>query len=964
MAEDSTFTRRFVTEAREHLAAMSSVMVSLEGGKASPGPLIEQLLRAAHSVKGGAGLVGRKNIERLAHQFEEVTERIRDGSVSVTPEVIDTLLSTIDRMMAMIDDVDRSDEVDISESCASLRSIIDQKVALPAVTTRRDFHVPDQLLETWTSQSAHVYGVKIDWWQCERQCGLPPLAVAERLEGCGRVVEARTNTSGKKLREGLPEPPFWHLAVICSPDSLETFTRKLDIPCAEIVQLSRESKVAETPSSPSVEAPRSRAAGSSLRVSVPLVDKMMALAGELVLVRNQALRSSNSANPAERRLLRRLDSVTNELQDAALRMRTQPVATLFDRFPRVVRDLARQLGKQIDVRISGSEVELDKTILELLADPLTHLVRNCCDHGIEPPPERAKAGKPPVGRIDLSARQERGQIVIEVRDDGRGIDVRAIKRKALEHGVKRSDELDRMADQQVFGLILLSGFSTAKQLTDLSGRGVGMDVVKTNIDQAGGVVEIDSAAGSGSVFTLRLPLTLAIMPCLLLGSEGRCYGVPQRDVEEILLLGEAQNQRRVERGHAAEVIRWRGRLLPVVRAREILHRRAPFDQPALAEVAERYHGGGTRPSTGYAAVIRLGTRRFAAVFDEVLGSENIVVKPLHPLLRPLGIYAATTILGDGRVALIFGAEGVARHAGVADYAVTELASASPAVDSAKSDGLFLLFRCGAEELFASRVTAVRRIVTIDANRIERVGGREMVTVDGAPINVVRLNRFLDVSPCVEKPTLFLLLPRATDASFGLLVSEIIDTRTLSPDVDSRAYQAEGIAGTMIVTGEIALLIDLDRIEQMWRSTSRAGPPALAASPGARILVAEDTQFFQKLIGEVLRGAGYEVNVVENGQEAFATLQKDRFDVVVSDIEMPLMSGLELARAVRADARLAQTPMIALTTLNTAESRAEAAQSGFDLYQVKLDPHQLLSAIGDLLPRAGQQSLVSRGSGHA
>jgi two-component system chemotaxis sensor kinase CheA len=948
MSNQSGYSDRFVAEAREHLAAMTAAMIALEQNQGGPQGQIEQLLRAAHSIKGGAGFTGRRNIERLAHTFEEAVEKIRDGYVARSPEVVDTLLSVLDRIVALVDDADHSDEADISEPLSRLSPLVGSGTALTTTASAGEFEITDRLRKAWPSDNAFLYGVKFDWSQCERQLALTPLAVAQRLERAGRLLDSRMQIAGPVLADGLPRPPFWCLAVVSSPDVLDTFVKELDIPCAMIVQLSQKSAPAEAPNPRPAEAPRATApAPTSLRVSVPLVDRMMALTGELVLIRNQAMRSAGPANSPQRRLLRRLDSITDELQDAALRMRAQPVGTLFDRFPRVVRDLARQLGKQIDVRITGAEVELDKTIVELLADPLTHLIRNCCDHGIETPEQRGSAGKSPAGRIDLSARQERGQIVIEIRDDGRGIDVQAIKRKAMEQGIKRADELEHMADRQVFSLILLSGFSTARQVTDLSGRGVGMDVVKTNLDQIGGVVEIDSAPRKGSVFTLRLPLTLAIMPCLLLGSDGQCYGVAQRDVEEIVLLGP---RRPIERNHEGEVLRWRGRLLPVIRLREVLGRREPFDAAALAEVAERCHRDDAGASHGYAAIVRLGSRRFVMVFDEVLGSENIVVKPLHPLLRPLGIYAATTILGDGRVALIFSGEGVARHSGILDRATAEAKEALPAPTDEAEHKPVLLFRCGRDELLAVRMESVRRVVAITPERIERIGDREMVNVDSAATNLIRLDRVLNISPSADSARMFLLLPRKQQTPVGLLVSEIVDTPTLQVKIDSRAYKSDGVLGSMLIRGQIALFLDLDCIAQMWHQAG-PGPKALPAGPSARILVVDDTAFFQKLVSEHLREAGYEVTVADDGRAGLAKLHEDRFDLVVCDIEMPVMDGHAFARAVRADPQIASMPLVALTTLNTPSSRDAAAQSGFDAYEVKLDRHTLLKTVAALLDRS-------------
>ena len=957
MSNPGGYNDRFVVEAREHLAAMTPAMIALEQNQGDPGAQIERLLRAVHSIKGGAGFTGRRNIERLAHSFEQAVETIRDGRVARSPEVVDALLAVLDRITALVDDADHSDEADISEPLARLAPLMGAGTILATTVTPGEFEITEALQKRWPTEDRFLYGVKFDWSQCERQLGLSPLEVARRVEHAGRLLQSRTLIGGPDLTHGLPQAPFWCLAAISSGDALETFTRQLDIPCAMIVQLSQKTAAAEAPKPRAPAAETRQSAPTSLRVSVPLVDRMMALTGELVLIRNQALRSAGPVEAPQRRLLRRLDSVTDELQDAALRMRAQPVGTLFDRFPRLVRDLARQLGKQIDVHITGSEVELDKTIVELLADPLTHLIRNCCDHGIETPEHRTAAGKSPGGRIDLSARQERGQIVIEIRDDGKGIDLQAVKRKAIEQGIRRADELEHMPDRQIFSLILLSGFSTAKQVTDLSGRGVGMDVVKTNLDQIGGVVEIDASPGSGSTFTLRLPLTLAIMPCLLIGSDGQCYGMPQRDVEEILIVGDGQSRRRIERDHSGEVLRWRGRLLPVIRLSEVLRRREPFDTAALAEVADRYHREGAAASRGFAAVVRLGSRRFVMAFDEVLGSENIVVKPLHPLLRPLGIYAATTIMGDGRVSLIFSAEGVARHSGILDRATAMAADALAVPSDENRKEPVLLFRCGRDELLAVRMESVRRVVTIRSEKIERIGDRELVNVDNVATNLLRPDRLLNLSQREDCSAMFLLLPRRASTPIGLLISEIVDTPTLEVAIDSRAFRTDGVLGSMLIRGQIALFLDPDRIAEIWQQAVGSPGRALARRPAARVLVVDDTVFFQKLVADHLKDAGFEVAVADDGRAGLAKLRESRFDLVVCDIEMPVMDGHAFARAVRADPAIACTPLVALTTLNTPASRDAAAQSGFDAYEVKLDRRTLLKTVDALLAPSGRNKVT-------
>ncbi|HVP10805.1 MAG TPA: chemotaxis protein CheW [Phycisphaerae bacterium] len=982
MAIESNARQRFAAEAKEHLARMISALMALERSEADPAAQVAELLRSTHSLKGDAGFSGLVNIEKLAHAMETAAENVRDGRVARSPEVIDSFLFAVDRISALVDDIGHSEEADISVPLERMQAVLtagtpsaeaatsaetpQPKAAATEVTVVRsaagsnEFPISHRVLEAWQRHSTFLYGVKFDWFQCEHACRLEPIEVARRMEQAGTVLDSRMELSGPPLREGSPIPPLLYWAIVSSALGPDQFARQLGIPCAAIVRLEsvgnepRAERRAAPPASP-----KPTAAASSLRIPVSLIDRMMGLAGELVLIRNQAKHSVCEVDTFRRQVIRRLDAITNELQDAALRMRMQPVGTLFDRFPRLVRDLARQLGKQIELEISGTEVELDKAILELLADPLTHLVRNCCDHGIEMPEDRVRLGKTPSGRITLKARQERGQILIQIRDDGRGLDREAIKRKALQQGVKRSDELDRLNDRQLYDLILLSGFSTATKVTDLSGRGVGMDVVRANLEQIGGVVEIDSTAGAGATFTLRLPLTLAIVPCLLLSSRDQRFAIPQRDVEEIVLLDPADGRFRVECGDDEELLRLRGRLLPVARLGEILGHRRPLTSAVRAEIITRQHGPEAAAPLAYVIVVKVGSQRFGLVVDALSGSEEIVVKPLHPLLRPLGVYSGTTILGDGSAALILSVEGLARHSGIAYRPQREEPAALPAAVQEAEQCAVLLFRCGAAELLAMSLDAVRRVVRIRPDQIERVGNRELVNVDGVAINVLRLDHFLNLSSCQARGMLFLIMPRHARAPVGLLASEIVDTPTQPLQLDDQAYRADGVLGSAMIRGQIAIVLDIYRLVEMWKLGYGAPRPALPAQVGKRILVVEDTQFFRQLTAGYLKSDGHDVAVAANGEEGVKMLAAEAFDLVVSDIEMPVMDGLAFARQVRQDSRYERLPMLALSSLSGDKDREAAIAAGFDAYEVKINRQTLLAKVGELLAQ-GRSTMISRG----
>jgi two-component system, chemotaxis family, sensor kinase CheA len=965
-------SQRFVVEAREHLASMTSALIALERRDEDPRAHIEQLLRSAHSIKGGAGFSGRRKIEALAHTMETAVENLRDGRIMATPETTDALLAALDRVSSMIDDLDHSEAADISEPLARLQPLIERSPPVGKVETAAiqelpsppqppgaleaqpgEFLISERVRSGWRPGRTELYGVKLDWFTCEREQGLGPIEVARRLEAAGSLLDSRITLAGPALREGLPSPSLWYHAIISTDLDPSQFARQLNIPGAAVIRLQnvseRFARAANVSGEPRFKPPP---AATSLRIAVPLIDRMVELAGELALVRNQAVRSTGPADAPLRRLMRRLDAVTSELQAATLRLRMQPVGTLFDRFPRLVRDLARQLGKQIAVDISGSEVELDKAVLEILADPLTHLFRNCCDHGIELPEQRVGSGKPPAGLITLSARQERGQIVIEVRDDGKGLDPEAIKRKALQQGIRHSHEIAALSERQLYDLILLSGFSTATRVTDLSGRGVGMDVVKTNLDQVGGTVEIDSAVGRGTCFSLRLPLTLAIMPCLLVANGTSRYAIPQRDLEEIVLLEPGDGiagRMRIECTQDEEVLRLRGTLVPLVRLSDVLASREVFTAQSRAAALARHHAPSQAPGRQYVAILRVGSQRLGLVVENVLESEDIVVKPLHPLLRQLGVFVAATILGDGAIALILGVEGIARHSGILHRTIVQ---PLPALEATKTSGerqTLLLFRYGPAELLAMPLAGVQRVVRVRRGRIERVGDRELVNLDGIAVHLIRLDRFLNVSACPDSDGCYLILPRQGKGA-GILASEIVDSPTLSLQLDEQAYKVDGVRGTAIIDGQIVILLDSQRVLQLAAAVQNALPARLPAGDRRRILVVEDTQFFQRLIAGNLEREGFDVTLAGNGREGLEKLAAGAFDLVISDIEMPVMDGYSFAQQVRRTGQFAGLPLLALTTLNDQASREKALASGFDAYEVKFDRGTLLTCVRELLGR--------------
>lgn len=718
--------------------------------------------------------------------------------------------------------------------------------------------------------------------------------------------------------------------------------------------------------------------GGTVRLSVDLLDELMGLAGELILARNQLLTLSDKFEPATRAIVQRLDIVASELQEAIMRTRMQPVGNVFGKLPRIVRDLAKKLGKEIEITTTGQEVELDKTIVEALTDPLTHMIRNCCDHGIGDPEFRQSQGKSRVGTIQLHAFHEGGQINIVIRDDGRGIDPDKIRKKILERNLKSEAELDRMSTKEICNLVMLPGFSTAEQVSDVSGRGVGMDVVRACIEKLGGTLDLTSDLGVGTTITLRLPLTLAIIPSLIIRSHGRRYAIPQVNVEELICIYEPEDaMKKVEYAGDQEVYRLRGQLLPIVRLNEVLERREPFTEHTKATISRKYRilpgpdGTPQLPEVYKKAteqgssihralifgVMNVGSRRFGLSFDDVIGTEEIVVKPMHAAVQALHSYAGATVLGDGDVALILDMEGVGKHAD-AMREIVEETEEEAVNEKIKEIQPVLLFQAGPREQFAVPLSIVRRIERIETDAIERIGEREYITINDISTLIVRVDQQLDVSPMPEGTANLLLIPKHIPKPVGFLFSRVIDVKDANLELKDAMISQQGILGSGILLNKMTIFLDLFRLiekaEPDWFADRKIQLPG--GSSSNKVLLVEDTAFFRNLVKKYLEDEDFDVTLAEDGLQALNLMreQGDSFRLLVSDLEMPKMDGWELIRQIRkTDATWATIPSVALTSHSSPESREKAMSNGYDRFEVKIDREALLSTIKSLIQEMAQ-----------
>jgi two-component system chemotaxis sensor kinase CheA len=651
------------------------------------------------------------------------------------------------------------------------------------------------------------------------------------------------------------------------------------------------------------------------------------MVSELVLTRNQLLEIARRQEDSEFKApLQRLSSVTAELQEGVMKTRMQPIGNAWQKLPRIVRDLATELGKDIDLQMSGSETELDRQVLDLIKDPLTHMVRNSADHGLEIPAERRALGKPEKGTIRLSAYHEGGHIIIEISDDGRGLNTERIRNKAVSLGLAAAADVEKMSEAQVQKFIFTPGFSTAQAVTSVSGRGVGMDVVKTNIDQIGGTIDVKSTAGAGSSFIIKIPLTLAIVSALIVESAGERFAIPQLAVVELVRL-QANAEHRIERIKDAPVLRLRNKLLPLVGLSALLRL-----VPAQSDAAEK----------GFVVVIQVGSQKFGVVVDGLFHTEEIVVKPMSSKLRHIGMFSGNTILGDGSVIMIVDPNGIAEAVG---------SSSSPAADDAESEQngeddrapmmSFLVFRAGSQELKAVPLSLVTRLEEIDCSQIEISNGRHMVQYRGQLMPLVQADKACQVRGEGVQP---ILVFSEAGRSMGLVVDQIVDIveDRLSIEVASRT---PGVLGAAVIKGKATEIIDVGHFLPLafedWLHRKSTGRQCAAPS----LLLVDDSPFFRNMLPPVLQAAGYRVVTAASGEEALAILRKESaFEAVLCDLDMPGMSGLQLVAAIRADERCAGLPVIALAPHATPGEVAKLRAAGFSDFVAKFDRPGLIAAL--------------------
>ena len=893
----------FLTETREGLEALDSKLVLFERHPDAP-DLLGDIFRLIHTIKGASGFLGLNRLQTVAHAAENVLGGFRDDTLAVGPDAVSAILQAVDVVRLVIDGIEaegvepagddsvliaRLDALFAGEDPAAgttpaptppARRLLDRLGGEASLDAACECAIGDMVADP--EVGAQFAGVDLDRLQAALREGL--------------VAEARGTESGgfaSVLTTAFPRLTETQRGRF--EDAISSALEAFQIPADAIAAL-----FATTASAPALEAtaplvdapPRSLAppdpANQTIRVGVDVLENLMTMVSELVLIRNQLIQTLRGAPESPfAGPLHRLNQVTSELQEGVMTTRMQPISGAWAKLPRLVRDLASDLGKQIELVTTGQDTELDRQVLELIKDPLTHMIRNAADHGLETPAERLASGKPAVGRITLSARHEGGAILVEMADDGRGLSADRIRAKAVANGLVTASQAEALSDAEARQMIFLPGFSTAEQVTAVSGRGVGMDVVRTNIEKIGGVIELTSIEGRGSRFVIRIPLTLSIVSALIVESCGERFAMPQNSIVELVSANGSEG-RRIERINGASVLRLRDRLLPLVSLQTMLGLSGP-DTPR---------------GDACIVVAKVGAFDFGVIVDRVFDTEEIVVKPVASILRHLKLYSGATILGDGSVIMILDFKGLSIEAGASHLAGgTDSTEATTAPVTERTQAL-LVFKAANDALKAAPLSQVSRIEEIEPEAIEWVDGRSLIqyrdtlmpvrTTDGEPVAPGGRGR---------RP---LLVFRRGEASMGLLVTEIVDIVEAAADAPPDCSPA-----SIIVAGRATELIDLD---DCWRADGLAAATrdAVAPPPAKRLLVVDQSPFTQLLLGPLLAQAGYRVEVAADPMRALALHDAgEAYDLILADTSPAGPHARQMAHAFGRASSWHATPLLGL-----------------------------------------------------
>lgn len=896
----------FITETNEFLETVDTQLVVFEADP-TDGDTLNSIFRLVHTIKGTCGFLGLPRLQFVAHAGETLLGKFRDGTLVATPDQVQLVLESIDRIKEILADLEATGSEPEGDDSALIGAL-------------------ELAAEGHPAPAAAPAVVEA------------PVVTPTPEPVAAQVVEAAPATStglrwdpdlGRELRPGEVSLAELEAAFMSAmpDDEVEPAANVAEAPVAA-------APVAVEPTAPAVErraAPEMRAikdddedaavkggavsSSQTIRVNVDVLETLMTMVSELVLTRNQLMQMVRNSTDSEfKGPLQRLSAVTAELQDSVMKTRMQPIGSAWKKLPRIVRDAARDLNKKIDLVMDGEATELDRQVLELIKDPLTHMIRNSCDHGLESPAIRVAAGKSEMGSIRLNAYHEGGHIVIEVSDDGAGLSTARIRDKAIKNGLVSEELAWTMSDSQIHRFIFAPGFSTAAAVTSISGRGVGMDVVRTNIELIGGTIDLQSTEGRGTKFFIKIPLTLAIVSALVVGSRQQRFAIPQLSIVELVGAGGA-SEHKVEVLNSARVLRLRDRLLPLVDLSEVLG--VPPRDPIADE-----------SRSAFVVVMQHSGQLFGVVVDEVFDTEEIVVKPLSKALADVGTFSGATILGDGSVIMIIDPGSVYRRVGQAEEVVEEAVEAVQKKRGQRPETTsMIVFQAGGEQPKAAPLSLVTRLEELDATSFEQGDGRTLVQYRGELMPIVAADPSTPIATTGTQPVLVFTY---NGLVAGMAVEKIVDIIDEALDIEM-ATERPGLLGVAVLKGKATEVLDVSHYLSL--ALTDWDDPGVN-KPAKHIVLVERNPFFRNLLSPLLRSAGYEVEAVDTVSAALLCAEYRKPSAVLTDIDVDVAS----ARRLLSDDRLAGTRIVALS------GSPDADGTGFASLVRKSDRKSLIAAI--------------------
>lgn len=990
---DENLLAEFVQEGLQGLTDIEADLLSLETDGGSDQELVNRIFRAVHTIKGNGSYLKLENLVAVAHRAESLLDRVRSGTETASAQVTDAVLAAVDSLKLMLQTNDLGASFDSRIALSKLDAALNPATEVPAADRLTESDIAK--IQQTVGKKGVVFCLHLDL-EAIRQAIDVKEGVVVGLSSIGKILHSsipqdkidtlakgvctvylETVLSADMLHEhfnlkpecvyvvdvvslkptkGTSSSPAPAKSAVAAVADVKTDKPAVPVPAAKpnipaapapAVVAANNGSPGSKEAAPSKSAPKAaadkNAADQSMRVPVHILNELLEWTGTMVMARNQLMNEFDFRGNAAFRTLSQ--SITG-VHETVIETRMQTTGSLFERYRRIVRDLSRQLSKEVALHIEGGDLELDRTILESFADPLTHLIRNSLDHALETPAEREAAGKNRQGNIFLRSYVHSGEIILAVEDDGRGICANRVCEKAVSKGVITQEYANQLSEHQKVMLIFHAGFSTKDQATDVSGRGVGMDVVRNNIEAVGGSIDVVTKVGSGTTFSAILPLAKALVSssltkALVVDIQQERFAIPETAISEIIQYDEKAIANIVQ-VDGENVYQLRDKLVALLDLRGALAMDKHF----------------ARDKHTCLVILQYRKHQFGAIVDKVLGIQEIIVRGTPKLLASCGVFSGHTVLGTGRVSLILDINGLVNKLALKFLDQKKLKSNRPAnLDNVgplkTSKNLpkqkMVVFSFADHEFFAIPLELVAIIERISLDSIRTVGSKEYCQLKNETISVMRLDSFLPITPFgTENKDCCLIRPAAVSYPIGILTGPNVSVIDVDDDFESRLDDNKGIVGTFLHNDRLVMLLDVfsvfekhapDKIKKQDTQTRQA-----------KILVAEDSLFFRKLIRQYMTREEWTVEIVNDGVEAWEKLlaEPQRYDLVISDINMPRMDGFQLASKIREDRRFDMLPLVALTTLSDDHFREKGLSLGFDRYVIKIDKNHVRSTVSECL----------------